>query len=187
VGKSHAKSYSRFKAAGLKPEASNRSIDADIREVTSLLYAAMGRFQQVRRTFASALALTPAEFAIVMSLHRLNRARVRELSEDIHVAAANVTASLKALENKGWIVKRPDPRDVRALSIELTDVSRRRLDKFFLAIHPVNEIWFRGTGASDHVIVKRFLTQLIEQFPPALREARSLRSRLSPRREAAQR
>lgn len=163
-------------------DASERVIDYEIRELTSLLYAAMNRFQTVRRTLASSLDLTPAEFAVVISLHRLssgNGARIRELANDIHVAAANVTATVKALEMKGWVVKRADPRDTRALSVELSAASRARLNKFFETIHPVNEIWFRNIPKSDQLTVKKFLARLIDQYPPALQEARMLKRRLS--------
>lgn len=178
LGKSHARDAAKGPVKSNRPP--SQSVDAEIRELTSLMYAAMGRFQQVRRVFAGALSLTPAEFAIVISLHRLRSARIREISDDIHVAAANVTATVKGLESSGWVVKRNDPRDTRALLIELSSASRARLDKFFVAIHPVNEIWFRHITAFDQTVVKRFLYELIERFPPTLQEARILKRKMRP-------
>ncbi len=175
MGKSRKKTFIKGPTRKSKSGHSCTAIDADIRELTSLLYAAMGRFQQIRRTFAGALSLTSAEFAVVVSLHRLSSASVRKLSEDVHVAAANVTATIKSLVKKGWVVKRTDPRDGRALSIELSPASRTRLDKFFFLIHPVNTIWFIDTAPSEHTVVKKFLSQLVDQFPRALQEARTLK------------
>jgi hypothetical protein len=78
------------------------SVDAEIRDMTALMYAAMGRLQVIRRTFASSLGLNSAEFAVLISLHRAQAgARIKELAESIHIAAANVTATVKSLERRG--------------------------------------------------------------------------------------
>lgn len=148
------------------------------------MYATMGRFQVMRRTLASCLSLTPAEFAVVISLHRLrngNGARIRELADDLHTAAANVTATVKSLERQGWVLKRGDPRDSRAVAVELQSSARARLNRFFEAAHPANEIWFRDISESDQSTVKRFLLRLIEQYPPALHQARAIKRALSKR------
>jgi DNA-binding MarR family transcriptional regulator len=154
------------------------AIDADIRELTALMYAAMGRFQVIRRRLASLIGLTPAQFAVIMSLHRLgtrNGASIRELADSIHVAAANVTVTVKALEKAGWVLKRPDPDDNRAVLVELTKFARARLDRFFVTIHPVNDVWFRDISTADQSRVKRFLLTLINRYPFALQQARALK------------
>jgi DNA-binding MarR family transcriptional regulator len=152
--------------------------DADIRELTSMLYAALSRFQTLRRTFAGMLNLTPSEFAIVMSLHGLDKnkgTRIRELADRIHVAAANCTATVKALERKGWVTKTINPDDSRALSVQLTGRSRGALDNFFRNIHPINQIWFDHVTKSDRASVRKTLGYLIEQYPAALQKARTIK------------
>lgn len=152
--------------------------DADIRELTGLLYAATSRFQVLRRTFASSIGLTSAEFAVVMSLHSLDATRgirIRELADRLHVAAANCTATVKKLEKKKWVSKLLDPDDSRALSVQLTPASRLRLDNFFLTIHPVNEVWFSQVTKEDRHAVKKSLSRLIDQYPAALQVARAIK------------
>jgi len=152
--------------------------DADIRELTAMLYAALGRFQTLRRTFAGLLSLTPAEFAVVMSLHGLERKRgirIRELADRIHVAPANCTATVTALEKKRWVTKAVDPDDSRALSVKLDARCRSILDEFFRTIHPVNQIWFDHITKSDRATVRRALHFMIEQYPAALQKARMIK------------
>jgi DNA-binding MarR family transcriptional regulator len=152
-----------------------QSVDAEIRELTALMYAVMGRFQVIRRTFATSLGLDPAEFAVLISLHRAQTgARIKEIADSIHVAAANVTATVKSLERKGWAVKSADPLDSRAISVSLSATARTRLNRFFQTIHPVNEIWFSGIAKGDSEVVKQFLSALIDQYPSALAQARLL-------------
>ncbi len=163
-----------------KTEVVRNPVDSDIRELTALMYAAMGRFEVIRRTFAASLGLNAAEFAVVISLHRSRNgegARIKELADNIHTAAANVTATVKALERKKWVVKSADPIDSRALAVKLTSASRRRLDEFFETIHPVNEIWFSNISKAERYTVKHFLLVLIDQYPSALVKARILLSR----------
>jgi DNA-binding MarR family transcriptional regulator len=152
--------------------------DADIRELTSMFYAALGRFQTLRRTFADMLNLTPSEFAVVMSLHGLDEEegiRIRELADRIHVAAANCTATVKALEKKRWVTKAADPNDSRALSVQLNGRSRSTLDHFFRNIHPINQIWFDHVSKSDRITMRKALRYLIEQYPAALQKARTVK------------
>jgi DNA-binding MarR family transcriptional regulator len=161
-------------------EQAGGSLDKEVRELTGLMFAALSRFQVIRRTFARALKLSSSEFAVVISLHDLQDGRgirIRELAEKLHVAAANVTATVKRLEARGWVVKALDPADSRALSIKLDKNSRKRLDRFFETIHPVNEIWFAHVTQHDKSTTKKFFSFLIEQYPAALHQARLLNLR----------
>ncbi len=156
-------------------EEERQSVDAEIRELTALMYAAMGRFQVIRRTFAASLGLNSAELAVLISLHRSPAGvRIKEIADSIHIAAANVTATVKSLEHKGWAVKSADPLDSRAISVSLSAAARTRLNRFFQTIHPVNEIWFSGIAKSDREVVKDFLSALVDQYPSALAKARLL-------------
>jgi DNA-binding MarR family transcriptional regulator len=164
----------------LTRDESGGSVDKEIRELTGLMFAALGRFQVIRRTFARALNLSSSEFAVVISLHDLKDGqgiRIRELADNLHVAAANVTATVKKLETRGWVVKALDPTDSRALSIKLDKASRKRLDRFFETIHPVNKIWFAHVTQQDKSTTKKFFSFLIEQYPAALHQASLLNLR----------
>jgi DNA-binding MarR family transcriptional regulator len=167
-----------MKSSNKKSDSAASLPDADIRELTAMLYAALSRFQTLRRTFAGMLNLTPSEFAVLMSLHSLDKGRgirIRELADRIHVAAANCTATVKALEKKRWVTKAIDPNDSRALSVQLAVRSRGILDDFFRNIHPINQIWFDHVTKSDRATMHRALRYLIEQYPAALQKARTIK------------
>jgi DNA-binding MarR family transcriptional regulator len=151
--------------------------DAEFREMISVVYGALGRLQTMRRTLAEALDLGSAEFAVVMTLLRLESntgVRVRRIADDLYVAAANITATVGRLEETNWVVKAPDPTDSRALAIRLTAEARQRLQNFADQLHLVNDVWFQGITSNDLRSVILFFHRLIDQYEPALAAARSI-------------
>jgi DNA-binding MarR family transcriptional regulator len=151
--------------------------DADFREMISVMYGALGRLQTMRRTLAESLGLGSAEFAVVMTLLRLENTtgvRIRRIADDLYVAAANITATVGRLEQTQWVIKTSDPNDSRALAVRLTPQARERLQGFTEQLHFVNDVWFEGTGASDLKSVISFFHRLIDRYEPALAAARSI-------------
>lgn len=151
--------------------------DADFREMISVMYGALGRLQTMRRTLAESLGLGSAEFAVVMTLLRLESTggvRIRRIADDLYVAAANITATVGRLEETQWVVKTSDPNDSRALAVRLTPQSRERLHQFTEQLHFVNDVWFEGTNVSDLKSVILFFHRLIDRYEPALAAARSI-------------
>jgi DNA-binding MarR family transcriptional regulator len=151
--------------------------DADFGEMISLMYAALGRLQTMRRTLAKSLGLSASEFAVIITLLRAQEGsglRIRRIADELHVAAANVTVTVVKLEKMGWVAKTPDPKDSRAVAINLTPQARARLRAFANGLHQVNDIWFQGTTQQEFDAVFSFFRHLIYHYPPALNMAREL-------------
>jgi DNA-binding MarR family transcriptional regulator len=143
----------------------------------SLLYAALGRLQAMRRTLAQSLELSAAEFAVVVALFRIESkpgVSIRSIADHLHVAAANVAVTVSKLEQMGWVTKTSDPTDSRALAVRLTAPARRRLNTFVDRLQLVNDAWFSGTTESELRAVISFFRHLIDQYEPALNIAREL-------------
>jgi DNA-binding MarR family transcriptional regulator len=160
--------------------------DTDFGELISLMYAALPRLQTMRRTLARTLDLSSSEFAVIITLFRAeDRAglRIRRIADELHVAAANVTATVVQLEKAGWVAKTPDPKDSRAVAISLTQQARTRLSAFAESLHDVNDVWFRGTTREEFKAVVSFLRHLIYRHQSALTAAKELpRLSISKRR-----
>ena len=144
--------------------------DARLRELVSLMYAAAGRLQSMRRELARSLNVGAAELSVLLTLYGTPRdggMRIKEIADNLHIAAANVTASVNTLEGENWIEKANDSRDSRAVLVSLTDDGKRRLDQFTDKLRTVNDIWFREISAREYTYVTQFLRRIISQFDSA--------------------
>jgi DNA-binding MarR family transcriptional regulator len=160
--------------------------DAEFREMISLIYAAVGRLTTMRRTLARSLGLTSAQFAVLMTLLRLGTrtgVKIRDIADDLYIAAANVTVTVGELEALGWLAKTSDPTDSRALAIKLTDKAGKRLGAFSRRLHLVNDRWFQDTSKTELTAVVSFFRQLIDRYDSALNAAREFDRRPSRKHE----
>ena len=159
--------------------------DRQFGEMIALMYAMLGRLQTIRRFLAKALDLSSSEFAVVITLHRANAdgLRIRGIADELHVAAANVTATVTRLERSGWVTKGPDERDSRAVSIRLSRKAKERMDAFADTLHAVNDVWFEGTSSSEFKAVVALFRRLIDRYGPTVDVARKI-GRKSMRRPA---
>jgi DNA-binding MarR family transcriptional regulator len=157
------------------PSLIHQGRDEDFGEMIALMYATLGRLQTLRRFLAHSLGLSSSEFAVVITLLRASHGtgmRIRRIADELYVAAANVTATVVKLERMGWVTKKPDDSDSRAVSIQLTQKARAKLNGFAGTLNSVNNIWFQGTTAGEFKAVVTFFKHLIEHYGPALHVAR---------------
>jgi DNA-binding MarR family transcriptional regulator len=151
--------------------------DAEFGDMIALMYAALARFHTMRRMLAKSLQLSSAEFAVIITLYRAREKhglRVRQIADELFVAATNVTATITNLERAGWVLKSPDPRDSRAVAIQLAPKAKQRLNRFAARLLWVNDLWFQGTTKNEFTAVLTFLRHVIAQYPPAIDAAREL-------------
>lgn len=149
--------------------------DTRLRELVSLMYAAAGRLQSMRRELARSLNVGAAEISVLLTLYGSPQdggMRIKEIADNLHIAAANVTASVNMLERQNWIEKANDSRDSRAVLVSLTREGRERLDRFASKLRHVNDIWFADISAREYSHVMRFLQRIISQFDSAFYAAK---------------
>ena len=60
-----------------------------------------------------------------------------QISERVLVASATMTATLDLLENRGWVVRRPNPDDRRSVLVEVTEEGRAAADRLLPGIRVV--------------------------------------------------
>lgn len=123
-----------------------------IDDFITLFYAAGNRLFAMRRVIAKSLDLTSPEFAALLAVARLDDGegvRISTLADDIHVASANMTATINALLRAGWVHKTPDPNDSRAIRVILSDKAKANLASLRSSISQINESWFAGASTEQ--------------------------------------
>jgi len=79
--------------------------------------------RQLRETSQETLApwdINPSQFRALRVLNHHGAIRLSDLSGRLHIAPRSATEVVDALESRGLVERRPDPRDRRATLVELT-------------------------------------------------------------------
>jgi len=149
--------------------------DTRLREFVADFYAALSLMRILRQEIASTLALTSAEYSVLLAvwyLERKGEMTVRAIADHLHVAAAYVTTEVSRLVAKGFLTKKRDRVDRRAVGVRLTNAARNLLSRLEHVLSDVNRPLFSGLSFQDLAAVHRFLRAIIENGPEAIRTAR---------------
>ena len=147
---------------------------AMFRDVVMLLHATTGRLQRLKRLVASTMDLNPAEYSIVLALHRLGPQagiRVRDIADYLHMAPENVTTAVGRLVKMKWVVKTIDPNDARAVTLTLHRSARQRIDRLTAELVEINDVWFRDMTPAEIHQLTRYLERVLDGFDAAYRRA----------------
>ena len=147
---------------------------AMFRDVVMLLYATTGRLQRLKRLVASTMDLNPAEYSIVLALHRLGPqagTRVRDIANYLHMAPENVTTTVGRLVKSKWVVKALDHNDARAVTVTLHRSARQRIDRLTEELAEVNDAWFRDMTPAEIQQLSKYLERMLDGFDAAYKKA----------------
>jgi DNA-binding MarR family transcriptional regulator len=150
--------------------------DLKFRELVADLFAAVAGLHALRRALASGIGLSAAEFSVILATWHLQKkgtVGISTIAKELHVAAANVTAEVGQLTAKGLLRKAPDPRDTRAVLVELTEDGNTILGRLTPVLRTINDKLFSGNRASDAAVLSRFLRHLAEETPQSIRMAKN--------------
>lgn len=148
--------------------------DQAVREFIADLYAALSIMRLLRAQIARTLALSSAQFSVLLGVWHLQRRgepTVKAIADHLHVAAAHVTAEIGGLVEAGLLAKRAHPRDKRAVEIGLTRRGRDLFQRIMPMLREINDQLFAGISYGEIVMVRRFLAGIIAHGPRALRIA----------------
>lgn len=84
------------------------------------LYAAAHSFAQAYRPFLDPVGLTYPQYLVLLELWERDRQTVRELGAPLFLDSGTLTPMLKRMESAGWIRRRRDASDARAVRVSLT-------------------------------------------------------------------
>jgi len=158
-----------------------------LREFVADFYAAISMMRLLRQEIASTLSLTSAEYSVLLAVWYLARKEeitVRAIADHLHVAAAYVTSEVSRLVARGFLTKRRDKFDSRAVGIGLTKAARDLLSRLEQILRDVNRPLFSGLSVGDLATVHRFLRAIIENGPDAIKTAQGFGPSFRPQRKA---
>lgn len=96
-------------------------MEAERQAVLDRLFEIAARLGDLMAAALSEHGLTPARAEALLALHHLGGPVVqRQLADTLRCTPRHVTALADALENGGWVARRPHPADRRATLIGLT-------------------------------------------------------------------
>lgn len=90
------------------------------------------------------------------------RMRMSDLSHALGVTARNVTTIVDGLERAGFLARRPDPTDRRAIMLELTAFGRDHIERVLAMKHATSERVFAPLDSEERGQLMRLLRKLAE-------------------------
>ena len=113
----------------LKPPVPDILMTLHVRDTCLCLHAQRAA-RVLARVFDEALrpaGLTNGQFSLMMSLNRPGPARMRDVTAVLGMDRTTLTAALKALERRGFVISGSDPEDRRGRLLSLTLAGREKL------------------------------------------------------------
>jgi DNA-binding MarR family transcriptional regulator len=129
----------------------------------SLADAFLSVSRQLRETSQETLApwdINPSQFRALRVLNHHGAIRLSDLSGRLHIAPRSATEVVDALESRGLVERRPDPRDRRATLAELTEHGTTVLRGIRAARGTEAERVFDRLSPADRDHLARILRQL---------------------------
>jgi DNA-binding MarR family transcriptional regulator len=134
------------------------SSDPDVAEFAGQLFFRLWRASHTRTTEAlTAVALTPALFAVLNVLGAREGAIQRHLSADMGIDPSAMVALIDKLESAGLAERRRRPGDRRAWEVAITPKGRRTLERARRMAAQVEDEVLAGLSSTER---RRLLTLL---------------------------
>jgi DNA-binding MarR family transcriptional regulator len=121
----------------------------------------------LRASIEGALApvnLTMSEAAVLAELSVLSNRSNADLARAAFVTPQSMIAILKALENRGLIIRRANPEGGRTMPAELKDEGARQLLEFYLAMRKVEKRLLSNLSLEDQGLLRCLLESCLESL-----------------------
>ncbi len=129
------------------------------------LGVAMRRISRIYAEVLSAHDLTPAQLFVLSCLGQEDGQQPKALADKVFLDSSSITGLLDRTERAGFVQRRPDPEDRRALRIFLTEQGRSKLKELEPILAEVQERTHREFFAG-------YSPEQVESFLAMLRQMR---------------
>jgi len=106
------------------------------------------------------VGIYPGQLPVLFLLKNKNGRVQKELVTKMKVKAATVTVMLNRMEKSGLIERQPDPDDLRASRVYLTELGKEKLDQIEKVIKEIEKKCFEGFREEEKILLRRFLTHM---------------------------
>ncbi len=86
------------------------------------LYAAAKEVVRLYRPFLEEIELTYTQYIVMLVIWEQDRMSVKELGDKLLLDSGTLTPVLKALEQKGYVLRKRSPQDERSVRIHRTEL-----------------------------------------------------------------
>jgi DNA-binding MarR family transcriptional regulator len=94
----------------------------------------------------------------------LNSLAVIEISERTLTSSATITATIDALERRGWVRRVRNPDDRRSVLVEITDEGQAVTDRLLPGIRKLDVAIFAGLSSAERATLLRLLAKVLKQL-----------------------
>lgn len=126
-----------------------------------LIRAAKGMrayFQQVLAADGDSLST----FIVLDVVARSEARRQRDIADGVQIEGATMTRHLDRLEAEGFVARRRDPSDRRAIIVDLTPAGERTLERLRATMASAHDACWEGIGERDRETARRVAKRLSE-------------------------
>lgn len=134
-------------------------------DVFGLIAADVARL--MRRNFnrqVQALGLTQAQWILLARLCRRNGARQAQLADELEMQPISVGRLVDRMVSAGWVERRPDPDDRRAVNVFLSEKARPMIERMRAISQSVHDDAFRNIGETDRQTAIRIMSLVRENL-----------------------
>lgn len=101
-----------------------------------------------------------ARWRLLFNLARRGKSSQNELSRSTTIAPAAVTRILADMERRGWISRKPSPKDSRQTDVELTAIGERLVLDTAFKREEFLQVALKGFSDAEVVLLERLLGEL---------------------------
>lgn len=131
---------------------------------------AMGIGYQLRATFmaihrrlkaaVSRHGITPDQYVVLWVLNAYGALTQREIHQRIYSDGNTIGQVLRRMERRGWITRRPDERDGRAIRVGITREGERMRRRIFAIARAFHRRALTGFGPRDRAAIVDYLVRI---------------------------
>ncbi|GAB2458432.1 hypothetical protein GCM10027082_06170 [Comamonas humi] len=141
--------------------------DKAFRRLLYDLGSAASYLEVARGYLASRIGVTSPQYNMMMIIAQNEGdtgISINEIADELHVSNTFVTMELKKLDQRGLIVKSPNPTDARSVLVRLSSEGERQIESLGPELLLVNDRLFEHITARDFQSLSRIIASLIGDF-----------------------
>lgn len=141
--------------------------DKAFRRLLYDLGSAAAYLEVARAYLASRIGVTSPQYNMMMIIAQSEDAlgiSINDIADQLNVSNTFVTMELKKLDQRGLIVKSPNPADARSVLVSLSAEGERQIESLAPEFLRVNDRLFEHITARDFQSLARIVASLIGDF-----------------------
>jgi len=151
--------------------------DERFRALVQDLLIMADQLQKLRNALARALGVSEPQYRLFLAIAQLQGERgvsVGRVAQHLRVTGAFATMETRGLVRRGFVEKRADPADGRAVLLSLTEAGRRAFERFAAEPRKINDALFRSISAAEFRTLGRLVRRLVANGERALQISRTM-------------